>query len=43
MSKRYALKQLGNSIRVVDIEADCVDGYWNQTEKEWFDVREFIQ
>jgi len=43
MSEKYQLKTLGNSIRVVDVEAGRVDGYWDQTTKEWFDVREFIK
>jgi len=40
--ERYQLKKLGSNIRVVDLKEDRVVGYWDQEEKYWFDVQNFI-
>jgi hypothetical protein len=43
MSEKYEIKKLFDSIRVVNLEEDEVEGYWNMKTKEWFSIDEFMK
>lgn len=44
MSNRYQVRRKpGYFLRVVDLEKDRVEGYWNFKDKTWFDLQAFME